>query len=138
MSLTAFVYYDALLASGTLDPSADSIAIPIFSTVMFSVVAFPVIAAITAIFLQKYPGSVSLVIWDANRPLRSFIFSSIFGVPAAVIAVSAEQDFGRMLPWYEYLWLPLYLLLVVWLLALRAAVVGQLTTVADPSNPLTR
>jgi hypothetical protein len=132
LSLTAFVYYDALLASGTLDPNADSISIPIFSTIMFAVVASPVIAAITAVCLRNYPGSVSLMNWYSNRPRRSVILSIVFGIPAIITALGVVHDLSKTLPWYEYLWLPISLLLIAWLLVLRAAVVGQGNPSSEP------
>jgi hypothetical protein len=117
----AFIYYDLLLRSGTLDSNADSIAIPIFSTVAAATIISPFVFITTAACLWRYPGGGSLLNWDAQRRVRSAIISTIFGLPAAVMVVLIFPDFFQVMPWYEYLWALNAFNFVIWLLMMRSA-----------------
>jgi heme/copper-type cytochrome/quinol oxidase subunit 2 len=121
----AFVYYPILLQSGTLDPNADSIGIPIFETLAAVVVFTPIVLVVTAACLWKYRGGASLLIWDLERPYRSIIVTFLFGIPAVFSVMLLIYDVIQFMPWYEYLWELNALNLVAWLLMMRGALLAK-------------
>ena len=124
----AIVYYPLLLKSGTLNPNADSIGIPILSSLAVAVAITPVVLVITAACLWRYSGGATLLIWDRGRPYRSVIVTGLFGIPAVIVMISIAFDIFQLMPWYEYLWDLSAANLVTWLLMLRGAALAKRTT----------
>lgn len=128
LPVIAFTYYPLLLRSGTLPPEGDSTMIPMMGTLFASILLAPVLLVSTFIALRGYSQPVSLFNWNKERPLRSAAASVLFGGPALLLAVSIGQSMFPLEPWYEFLWVPYELLLLIWLLTLRAAVVARPAT----------
>jgi hypothetical protein len=121
----AFVYYPILLQSGTLDPNADSIGIPIYETLIATAVFAPLVLLVTAACLWRFSGGASLLIWDRERPVRSIIVTAFFGLPAVFTAALVVRDAVQLLPWHEYLWEINALNLIAWLFMMRAAALAK-------------
>jgi hypothetical protein len=51
----------------------------------------------------------------------------IFGISAALLCRDALFDAVRATPWYEYLWPAYTMMVVAWLLTLRASLIEQQT-----------
>ncbi|ODN70435.1 hypothetical protein [Methylobrevis pamukkalensis] len=120
-----FIYWPAVLRSGTLSPSEDSIAIPIYGSVLTMVLAVPVVMAIAWLCLRRYNPDTRVAAWRWDRPVRSIVATCLFGGAVMVILYAVVADRVVGLPWYDYLWPGYALLRVPWLLGLRAAVVDQ-------------
>ena len=120
------VYWPQILRSGALPPDGDTIAIPVFGSIIVAFVAFPFVLGVASLCLRAYNPDTRLAAWRADRPLRSAVATAIFVPPAALIAAEALEPLLFDLPWYEVLWSAYGGLCTLWLLALRAAAVEQL------------
>jgi hypothetical protein len=122
--LLPWVYYPLLLASGTLNLDADSIAIPIMAAESAAVlIALPVLA-LTWFCLRGAPARPTLLAWDGRRPLRSTAATFVLGGAAAAFAAGIVADLTQDSAWYDYLWEVYGSLWVAWFMLLRAALVA--------------
>jgi hypothetical protein len=122
---TSFLYYPMLLRSGTLDPNADSISIPLFQNLLWAAVAIPLVVALTWFSLRNYQGGRRLLGWNGEMPFRSWAISI---VAALIIGVLLHDNFmGLLSPtwWCEIVWLPYSALWMIWVLMLRAAALSK-------------
>jgi hypothetical protein len=124
------IYWPLVLQSGALSPDADSIAIPMVSSLAVTVGLTPIVLGTTWLCLRRYNPDARLVAMRRDRPLRTFLATALFG-GMAFLVVGAEafdwvtHGWNAEVPWYEYLW-SIYLFLgVYWLLAMRAAFIEQ-------------
>ena len=130
---TAFVYYPQLLRSGTLDPNADSIAIPMYSSVIFAGPLAIFVLAVTSIVMIFYSGrSGSLFAWNSDRPIFTITISVLFGGPAILLFLSFLNSIIQLHPWYEYIPEINSMLWIAWLLLLRGVLVSR--TLFDDSQ----
>lgn len=123
----SFVYWPHVLRSGVLPPEADSIAIPMFNDLLVAVVLTPFVLGTAGLCLRRYNRSVRLAAWRLDRPIRSLVASLVLGGAAAALAAVLVVDIRSDWPWYEHLWTGYSLLWLWWFLALRAAVIEQLS-----------
>jgi hypothetical protein len=123
--ITSFVYYPALLGTGTLPPDGDSIAIPMFGSVIVAVVSAPGVLLLTYMCLRKYKPGGTVLIWRRDRPVSSIILTLCFGVPVVALIAFAVQDAFAPYPLVESISTPYGLICVVWLMALRAAALSR-------------
>jgi len=121
-----FVYWPQVLRSGVLPPHGDSIGIPMLGSILFTLVASPIVLGVAWLCLRRYNPSARVSAWRRDRPYRSILATLTFGAGAAFLSAAALSDLAKDLPWYEYLWSGYSVIAVLWLLALRAAVVEQL------------
>ena len=125
------IYWTLVLQSGALPTDADSIGIPLFSSIVVTVVLTPIILGTTWLCLRHYNPETKLTAIRRDRPLRSFLATLVFGGMAIVVVAAAAYDWlangwNAAIPWYEYLW-DIYLLFgIYWLLAMRAALIEQI------------
>ena len=123
--IIALLYYPAIVASETLSPDADSSALPIGGTVIMAAILCLVMLPITWSCVRRTDPPGSLFAWRPDQPFRSALVSiALVGMSVAVV-IGDFWGFGRPLPWYEYLTLPPPILLSIWLLALRGAVLSK-------------
>lgn len=122
----SIVFHRLLLNSVTLNPNADSIAIPIMGDVMAAMVIGPVVLAITWACLWRYEGGGALFGWDAERPWKSIVATILLGIPALAIAGAMAADIVAGQAWYDYLWDIYFCLWAAWFLLLRAALLAPL------------
>lgn len=119
-----FVYYSALLHSGTLDPQADSVGIPIFISIQATIVlTLPAVIA-TAIFAR--PDAGDILSWRRDRPVASAIISLPFGIVAAAgvgLIIVGLYELGF---WFDLLPLLHLGLCVAWVLMARAGAIAIL------------
>ena len=122
---SSFLYYSMLLSSGTLDPHADSIGIPIFQDLFLAVASIPFVVALTWISLRNYHGKIRLLGWNSEKPVRSWAISIIVAV--IIIGIVCQGVMGLFSPawWCEIIWLPYSALWVLWMLMLRAAALSK-------------
>src|SRR5690349_5924672 len=104
LPFVSILYYRRLLDSGTLNPDADSIGIPIMGHFMAAFLIAPVVLSVTWACLWRYQGGALLFGWDWNRPGRTVAATVLLGLPALVIVGAMAADIFAFLPWYEYLW----------------------------------
>jgi hypothetical protein len=121
-----FIYWPQVLRSGVLPPDGDSIGIPMFGSVLITVVASPLVLGIAWLCLRRYNPETRLAAWRQDRPYRSAFATLAFITAAALASGLAIATLTPDAPWYEYLWPVYFALWVPWLLALRAAAVEQL------------
>ena len=121
-----FIYWPEVLRSGVLPPHGDSIAIPMFGSVLATLVLSPLILGVTWVSLRRYNPATRLGSWRRDRPYFSALATLLFGgVAALIVAVILDLlDPGQ--PWYAYLWPAYFALWLPWLLGLRAAAIDQL------------
>ena len=120
------IYYDRLLASGTLSPDADSVAIPMFGDIVLTVFFTPFVIAITWLCLRNYNAGTKLLAWRVDRPVRSFAATLVCITMAITIIAATITDFRKAMPSYEYILTYYSLIWIPWLLWLRAAVIEQM------------
>jgi hypothetical protein len=122
-----FIYWPLVLRSGVLPGDGDSIAIPMFSSVLAALVLSPVVLGIARVCLRRYNPGPRLRAWRTDRPYRSAACTLLFGAGAAFMVAGVLDNLTPDLPWYEYLWRPYLSLWVACLLGLRAAAIEQLS-----------
>lgn len=120
------IYYDRLLASGTMSPDADSVAIPMFGSVILTAFCAPFVVAITWLCLRHFNAGTKLLAWRSDRPVRSFAATLACVTMAITLIAATITDFRKSLPSYEYILTYYSLLWLPWLLWLRAAVIEQM------------
>ena len=122
-----FVYWPQVLLSGALPANSDSIGIPIFGSIILTLIASPLVIGVAWLCLRRYNSRTRLFAFRFDRPYRSALATSIFGLGAFLLCLSAVLELARAMPWYEHLWSAYTMLIVVWLLALRASLIEQHT-----------
>ena len=125
--LANWLYWPQVLRSGVLPPEGDSIMIPMVGSVLLAVVASPFLLALATICLRRYNPRTKLFAWRRDRPIRSAVATLMFGGAAIVLAAFAARALTLALPWYEHIITAYVAAVILWLLALRAAVIEQLT-----------
>jgi hypothetical protein len=123
--LVGFIYWPQVLRSGVLPPDADSISIPMFSSVFAGLILSPLVLGVAWLCLRRYDGQARIAVWRNDRPVRSTTITFLFGGAATFLAVLVVADLSRSSPWYEYLWTGYAALWLPWLLGLRAAAIQQ-------------
>jgi len=121
-----FIYWPQVLRSGVLPPDGDSIGIPMFGSVLVTLIASPVILGLTWLCLRRYNPDTRLWSWRQDRPVRSIGATILFGAASLVVAAGVVDSLWLPLPWYEHLWSVYLAACLPWLFALRAAVIDQL------------
>jgi hypothetical protein len=123
--LLNFIYWPEVLRSGVLSPDADSIGIPIYGSILLTLIASPFILGIAWLCLRRYNPATRLAALRWDRPFRTVTATLVFGGAAALCVFIAVVEVGDNLPWYEHLWTGYALAWVPWLLAVRAAAIDQ-------------
>jgi hypothetical protein len=124
--VVSFIYWPLALQSGALPADADSIAIPMISDVVATILISPIVLGVAILCLRRYNPKTRLATWRRDRPVRSTVATVALGGPAAALVTVIIIDVRADWPWYEHLWTGYGLLLISWLLALRAAVIERL------------
>ncbi len=121
-----FIYWPQVLRSGVLPSDGDSIGIPLFGSVLATLVLSPLLIGIAWLCLRRYNPRTRFASWRRDRPYRSAVVTVLFGAGAAFMTAGVLDGLRADLPWYEYLWPAYFLVWVPWLLGLRAAAIDQL------------
>lgn len=131
-----FVYWPEVLKSGVLPSDGDSIGIPMFGSLLVTLVASPIVMGMAWMCYRRYNPSTRFLVFRLDRPWRSAVATGIFGISAAILCFVALTDAARAMPWYEYL-CPAYMVLTsAWLLTLRASFIEQYTVQEAEAEPL--
>ena len=119
------IYWPEATRYGIAAADSDAVALwTIGSLFLAPLIMMPVMFFATYIAVKRYhPGS--LLVWRSDRPLRSLLLTLLFGLPAAAVAWALVDGFALDQPWYEWLWVPLDLLAILWMLWVRAAAINQ-------------
>ena len=120
-----FVYWPEVLKSGVLRAESDSIIIPMFGSVILTLMVSPVVLLVAWLCLRRYNPETRIDALRHDRPYRSAAATLAFGGVAAALTIGAVRAAAAVQPWYEYLWPAYVALWVPWLLALRAAWIEQ-------------
>ena len=126
-----FVYWPQVLRSGVLPPNGDSIGIPMYGSILVTIVASPIVLGIAWLCLRRYVPATRLATIRWDRPIRTVAASLAFGGAAVLCVFGSVAELGHAMPWYEYLWAGYALAWVPWLLGIRAAVIDQENTAGD-------
>ena len=129
--LDAFLYYPALLRSGTLSSDADSIGIPIYQSGIVALVSLPVLLAYTFPALWRYQGNASFWEYNPSRPWRLLLSTVFYALPALLLLLERLYFLSQRLPAYEYIGFIVAVPLFAWLLMLRAAMAAPRSVSAD-------
>jgi hypothetical protein len=122
-----FIYWPLVLKSGVLPSNGDSIAIPMFSSVLLALAASPVVLSVAWLCFRRYNPRTRFFAFRFDRPYRSTAATMIFGISAVLLCLDELFSTVTPMPWYEYLWTAYTILLGVWLLTLRASLIEQRT-----------
>ena len=131
-----FIYWPQVLRSGVLSPDADSIGIPIYESVLTTIIASPVTLTLAWLCLRRYNPDTTLWTWRQDRLLRSVGTTILFGGASLVIAASVFDSLKQpFIPRYEHLWTAYFMGWLPWLLGLRAAAIDQLGNTPTHTEP---
>ena len=122
---TGFLYYPSLAQSGLLNPSADSISIPLAKDLYTATVSAPFIAVLTWACLRGYQGGTELLIWNPARTIRFWVSTVISGMIISVLIYDAVAIFFSIFWRHNLIWIPHSLFVAYWVLMLRAAVLSK-------------
>jgi hypothetical protein len=118
---TAFAFYPAVLATGKLTPDEDSIAIPMFGSILFAALMGPIVAVITYLCMQKYQAGARVTEWRKDKPIWSFAVSAFFLLPVLILSLwVAATPFSRF-ALQRLIWFPYASCCIAWCVALRSA-----------------
>jgi hypothetical protein len=121
-----FIYWPQILRSGVLPSDGDSIGIPMFGSILLTLVVAPFLLGVAWLCLRRYNPDTRLWSWRRDRPYRSIVATVLFGAASALLTVGVLDSLRPPLPWYDYLWPAYFSVWVPWLLGLRAAAIDQL------------
>ena len=126
--VSPFFYFPAV--AEFLPPDADSAAIPIFSTILATLLLIaPIVVGLTWFCLRGYQPAGFLV-WRRDRPVASMVATTLFFALTLPMCWVLAADYlfrSPPLPPYEYYSLPIPLAGVIWLMGLRTALVSKST-----------
>jgi hypothetical protein len=125
---TAFIYFPALLATGSLPSDGDSIGIPMFGSILLSSLMLPFAGGLTYICTRKYVAGAPLMGWRRDRPIVCSIVSAFFLLPAIlVVLLPIVMTVSSPTPLIEPIWLPYALCCGAWCLVLRGSALARST-----------
>ena len=125
---TAFIYFPALLATGSLPSDGDSISIPIFGIILLSLLTLPLAGGLTYICSRKYVAGTPLMGWGRDRSIVRSIVSVFFLLPAIlVVLLPIVMTVSSPTPLIEAIWLPYALCCGAWCLVLRSSAIARST-----------
>ena len=119
------IYWDAVLRSGVLPADGDAIMIPVMGSFVVTLMASPILLGIAWLCLRRYNSETRLAAWRRDRPVRSVLATVLLGGLAGLLLAGTIADFAWATAWYDQLWAGYFLGWIIWLLALRAAVIDQ-------------
>lgn len=123
-----FLYWPQVLRAGMLPPDGDSIAIPMFGSVLLAVVISPVVLGGAWLCLRHYNDKRHFTAFRRDRLVRSILATIVMGGVAGMLLVDALRAVVVGQPWYEHLWSGYASMVAAWLLMLRASVIEQRST----------
>ena len=127
----AFLYYPALLRSGTLPTDADSIGIPIFQTAFSAIILMPALLIFALPGLWHYRDDAGWLEYDLSHPWRLLFSTLLYALPALIMIIERAFAIAERRPAYEYYDLIFVVPLLIWLLMLRAAMSAQRGSIPD-------
>jgi len=128
MFVFPFFYYPA--EAEFLPPEADTTAIPIGGTVLATLIFIaPIVLGLTWFCLRDYRPAGFLV-WRRDRPITSLAATLLLFALGLPLCWAIADDLLRLqtLPIHEHYSLPIPIIGVAWLIALRAALISKQTT----------
>ncbi len=83
-----YYHYQWMQRQGAYPPEADSIGIPIFGGIFIWLFWAPILGSIFWSVLKDYSPPLNLLAWDTKRKFRSFAFTTLFTILAALAGMS--------------------------------------------------
>ena len=96
--LDAYIYYPALLASGTLSPDADSIGIPIGQALASVPFNIPLLLLYALPAAYRYRGNGQWLAMDRSRPWRLALSTLLYVPPPLFILGERIHAVSRYIP----------------------------------------
>jgi hypothetical protein len=87
--LAVYSYYTTEFDRGAYPPEADSMGIPIIGFAVGLLITSPFLAGLVWYGTRRYRASVGIMAWAAEAPVRSGVWSMIYGGPAVAWAREA-------------------------------------------------
>lgn len=128
-------YWGQVLRAGVLPDDGDSIGIPIFAALVFTLMVAPFVIGVTRYCLRGYNPRARIAAWRSDRLVRSLVSTIVFGGAASILAVLLASDLRDMFkdyPWYEFTFTPLVPPAIAWSLAMRSAVIERIEQPVTP------
>ena len=122
---TSWIYWPVVGDAGVLPSEADTIIIPMMSSIFLAVALVPVVCSITWLCLRGNDDAGTLLAWNRARPTRSAMVTLCFMIPFTVGLSSVVYEFTAPAGWHGLMWLPYTLVTLFWLGMMRGAVVSQ-------------
>jgi len=122
---TSWIYWPAVGDAGVLSPEADTIIIPMMSSIFLALVLLPVVCSITWLCLRGNDDAGNLLAWNRGRPIRSGVVTLCFAIPFTIGLSSVVDEVTAPAGWHGLMWLPYTLVTLFWLGTMRGAVISQ-------------
>ena len=125
--VTALIYFPLEVETWSAEERlrGDSLAIPLGASFFVALLAAPLLMGLTWFCLRRYRGGGSLFVWRSDRMIWSVFVTLILGGPAAILLIATAISVPQTRYWFDLLWSAYAVLLIVYLLYLRAALVDQ-------------
>ena len=125
--VTALIYFPLEVETWSAEErlSGDSLAIPLGASFFVALLAAPLLMGLTWFCLRRYRGGGSIFVWRSDRLILSVLATLILGGPAAILLIATAISVPQTRYWFDLLWSVYAVLLIVYLLYLRAALVDQ-------------
>lgn len=122
---TSWIYWPAIGEAGVLSPEADTIIIPMMSSIFLAVVLLPIVSVITWLCLRGNDDTGSLLSWDRTRPVRSALVTFCFAIPFCFGLFSLVNEVTAPPGWHGLWWLPNTLVTLFWLATMRGSALSK-------------
>jgi len=108
-----------------LSPEADTILIPMMSSIFLAVALLPIVCATTWLCLRGNDDAGNLLAWDRDRPVRSALVTLCFVIPFCFGLSSLVDEFTAPPGWHGLWWLPYTLVALFWLAMMRGSALSK-------------
>lgn len=122
---TSWIYWPAVGEAGVLPPEADTIMIPMMSSILLAVMLLPIVWAVTWLCLRGNENAGNLLAWDGARPVRSALVTLCFAVPFCFGLFSLADEFTAPVGWHGLWWLPYTVIALLWLAVMRGSALSN-------------
>jgi hypothetical protein len=135
---TSWVYWPAVLKAGVLPPDADAVIIPMIESIVLAGLLAPFIAFVTWLCVRRRLSLIDLLIWRDDRPILSGFVTICAALPFALGLFLIKKELSAPPGWFGHWWLPYTVLVLVWLVVMRAAALEKPKSGQPPTASTTQ